>query len=153
MINGAGYICKYSRFVYLGVYTRFPTHLIVVCSQGQKEETTNQTHACVCTFAWRHVSRVHLFICLFVYLFICLFFCLLVYLFICLSVYLLVCLVYYHIQSTKYVCKGGGREKEGGARSEGIEGCVCASHSVATCRICEGGTERERHPKRTGMTE
>jgi len=47
----------YTFFVYLGLYTRVSTHLIMACSKGTETETTNPTHARVRTFAWRHVCQ------------------------------------------------------------------------------------------------
>ena len=40
---------KVSNKMYLGLYTRVSTHLIMTCSKGKKAETTNQTRVCVRT--------------------------------------------------------------------------------------------------------
>jgi len=37
---------KDSNKMYLGLYTRVSTHLIMACSKGKEAETTNQTRAC-----------------------------------------------------------------------------------------------------------
>ena len=44
---------KVSNKIYQGLYTRVSTHVIMACFKGKDAETTNQTHACVRTFAWR----------------------------------------------------------------------------------------------------
>ena len=52
------------------------------------------------------------------------------------------------------ICVQGGM-KGGvvGWGGEGVEGCVCVAHSVAACCICEEEKEKERLPKRKGITE
>ena len=51
------FIYKCARLVSLGLYTRVSTHLIIACSKGTEAETTNQTRACVRTFAWRQACQ------------------------------------------------------------------------------------------------
>ena len=40
---------KNSNKMYLGLYTRVSTHLIMACSKGTETEISNQTHACIRT--------------------------------------------------------------------------------------------------------
>jgi len=80
----------------------------MACSKGNEAETTNQTRACVRTFAWRHACQE--LTCVFVY-----------------SGF---------IYSLPTMCgEGDGRGGGGGQKEKEFQGCVCVAHSVAACVI------------------
>ena len=56
---------KDSSKMYLSLYTRVSTHLIMACSKGKGTETANQTHACIRTETIRDILVKHSFVYLF----------------------------------------------------------------------------------------